>query len=355
MHGRNVSYIGRLDHLRFLAAFMVLMYHTNILFNAPDTYHLAIFDNGYTGVSLFMVISGFILTLITYEKQIDIKSFYTNRVLRIYPIFIVVVSLGYFATPDPRETSVGIDYLMAMLPISNLYRLKYGQYGGHLWSVMVEMQFYFMFPFLAAYVRKAGIVFYIAIIGLMCAMRVIVFVLTGTIYASAYFSMLGSLDMFVIGCLAGILHKRTTDYTVGWYVWPFLLLAINGLLFVAHAAFEKFNASAIWIIWPTIQAISWAGLLLSYVKSSRSIPLSSVFAYLGRISYSIYAWHVIAIMLARIVVPSLFAHPYVVGALFVLPATVLMAAISYYVIELPFLSKRMNYTSKCQLGHGRSI
>ena len=77
-----------------------------------------------------MVISGMILTLITYGREIDAKRFYLNRLLRIYPLFVVIVTLGYFATPDPRETSVGIDYLMALLPISNLYRLKYGVYGG---------------------------------------------------------------------------------------------------------------------------------------------------------------------------------------------------------------------------------
>ena len=57
-----------------------------------------------------MVISGMILTLIAGDREIIISKFYLNRILRIYPLFIYIVTLGYFSTPDPRLTSAGIDY-----------------------------------------------------------------------------------------------------------------------------------------------------------------------------------------------------------------------------------------------------
>jgi peptidoglycan/LPS O-acetylase OafA/YrhL len=69
------------------------------------------------------------------------RGFYLNRALRIYPLFIVVLALGYFATPDPRPTSTTIEFLIAALPIYNLSRLAYGEFGEQLWSIAVELQF----------------------------------------------------------------------------------------------------------------------------------------------------------------------------------------------------------------------
>src|SRR2546423_2203186 len=159
MQSPNIAYHPRLDHLRFFAAFIVLMFHTNAWYMGVagrDRFRLPILDQGYTGVGLFMVISGMILTLITYEREIDTKRFYLNRLLRIYPLFVVVVTLGYFSTPDPRETSAGIDYLMALLPISNLYRFKYGAYGGALFSVVIGREVFLVVPDPGALARPRG-------------------------------------------------------------------------------------------------------------------------------------------------------------------------------------------------------
>ena len=345
MQSANIAYVAKLDHLRFLAAFMVLMFHSNILYNSPDNVHIPALDHGYIGVSLFMVISGFILTLITYGKDIDIGRFYVNRVLRIYPLFVVVVSLGYFATPDPRGTSVGIDYLMALLPISNLYRLNYGAFGGQLWSVMVEMQFYLLFPILALTLKSRGLKFYAAVIVFTIALRSVVFLLTGGIYQSAYFSLLGSMDIFVVGCVAGIVYKKTRDAVVGWYWWIIALCAVNAITYAVHAGLPQLNDGAFWIIWPFLQATMWAVVILTYVKSDARIPFSPALSYLGKISYSIYAWHVVSILLARLLVPDLFnVSPYLAGCVLVLPITVIIAALSYHVIETPFLALRFRYT-----------
>ena len=95
-----------------------------------------------------MVISGFIFAEIASRGKINSKQFYLNRILRIYPLFITVVALGYFVTPDPRPTQAGLDFLMSLLPVSNLYRLNYDQFGGMFWSIAVELQFYLLFPFI---------------------------------------------------------------------------------------------------------------------------------------------------------------------------------------------------------------
>src|SRR5262245_52618931 len=109
MQSKNIVYIDKLDHLRFLAAFTVLEFHSELWFRSQgwpaEILFVPLFHQGYVGVGLFMVISGLILTAITYEREIDTLKFYLNRILRIYPMFVLIVTLGYFSTPDARPSS----------------------------------------------------------------------------------------------------------------------------------------------------------------------------------------------------------------------------------------------------------
>ena len=52
MQSANIAYVAKLDHLRFLAAFMVLMFHSNILYNSPDNVHIPALDHGYIGLGV---------------------------------------------------------------------------------------------------------------------------------------------------------------------------------------------------------------------------------------------------------------------------------------------------------------
>jgi len=307
MQSPNILYSPKLDHLRFFAAFVVLMFHSNLWYigrgEQRDSLHIPIFDQGYTGVALFMVISGFILTLITYGKEMNARRFYLNRILRIYPLFAFVVTFGYFSTPDPRETSVGIDYLMALLPISNLYRLKYGAYGGVLFSVTIELQFYLLFPIIAMMVRDRGVRFLLALVGFMLLLRAIVFMLNGSVHHLAYFSIFGGLDLFLIGCLAAVFYARGPERKISVWWSVGVLLLINLVIWLVHRPGGLFHVdysgggrvasnSPLWVIWPALQGVMFSGLLLAYLASGTKLPFSRSTAYLGRISYSLYAWHI---------------------------------------------------------------
>lgn len=117
MQSRNVAYLEKLDHLRFYAATLVLLYHTNVdvwPITAQPWFKIPLIEHGHTGVPLFMVISGMILTIIANDKEIDTGRFYWNRFLRIYPLYVFIVSLGYFASPSQTHASIGLDYLLAL-------------------------------------------------------------------------------------------------------------------------------------------------------------------------------------------------------------------------------------------------
>ena len=90
------------------------------------------------------------------------------------------------------------------------------------------------------------------------------------------------------------------------------------------------DASAIWIIWPTIQGLALAALVLAYLR----LPFEwELLAYLGKISYSLYVWHTLVFLVA-----VKLDQP-----LMVWPATLLLSMLSYAVIEEPFLKLRVRY------------
>ena len=270
MQSKNTVYIERLDHLWFFAALIVLLFKTNLQYLAHtgerDRTILPMFEQGYTGVGLFMVISGFILTLISLERKIDVPKFYLNRVLRIYPLFIFIITFGYFVTQGPRDTSIGIDYLLALLPISNLYRTNYGPYGGMLWSVAVELQFYLLFPLLILALRQGPQVL-IGIIGFFITLRCGVYLIDGTVHQLAYSSIFGAIDFFLIGCLTSVVYQRAqnTEYDrLPGYWWVLVFVGANLLIYAMHHQGGLFHVdyantspshvsySAWWIVWPTI-------------------------------------------------------------------------------------------------------
>lgn len=358
MHSRNVAYLERLDHLRFLAASLVILFHAQLLGGggrAADYLAISMIDQGHVGVHLFMVISGFILAHISADKTIDTAGFYKNRVLRIYPLFILVVTVGYFSTSDPRASSAGIDYLMSLLPISNLYRLNYGAYGGQLWTVAVELQFYLLFPFLLAFRRRYGMRYLFCVVTAAFVLRCAQYLHAGTVHHFAYFTLFGSIDLFIGGMIAAELfeamQQRKIRLNIMWSLGIFLVIGGLVALLFAHRSFfqvdysrltnDGISRSALWVLWPTIEAVLWSSFLLIYLGATQSIPASAFIARLGKYSYSMYAWHILVIEVTKGRFPWL--SPYVFGTLVVLPLTALVSWWSYALVEAPFLALRSRY------------
>lgn len=358
MQSHNIGYIEKLDHLRFLAAFAVIEFHTELwlapvgLPSAPVS--LPLFHQGWHGVGLFMVISGFILGAITWNRQIEVRQFYLNRLVRIYPLYILVISLGYFAGGDRQPTAAGLDYLLALLPISNLYRLHYGAYGAVFWSTAVELQFYLLFPAILVMLQRHGGRHLLALIGFLVGLRGLVWLQTGEVHYLAYLTIFGALDLFLIGILAGTVYVADTGRR--WSGWPVaaMFAIVNLAIFAAdrhpaffnvdfdHVSADGISHSRLWVIYPTLQGGLFAGLILAYLWSRWTVPFSAAVAWLGRISYSLYAWHALVILIALRYRIDVLPAP-VLGALVIVPVTTALAVPSHHLIERPFLALRRRY------------
>ncbi len=264
------------------------------------------------------------------------------------------MALGYFATPDPRETSAGLGFLLALLPISNLYRLHYGMFGGVLFSVAIELQFYLLFPALLIFMRRYGPWYVPAVVSCLIGLRAVVWFLNGAAHDIAYFSIFGALDIFLIGMLAGNLFMQPGRVRLpGWTVL-LAFMVLNVIIYAAHLHPSFFNydfdhvttdgvsRSALWVIWPPIEGLLFAGFALIYLRSRWQVPFPGAFAYLGKISYSLYVWHTV-IFLVAVHARLRFLPPFEMGLFVIFPASVAVSALSYKLIEEPFLAMRVRY------------
>jgi peptidoglycan/LPS O-acetylase OafA/YrhL len=357
MQSANTPYLEKLDHLRAAAAIIVMLFHTQLAVWKTSTVHdpfrIILIDQGHIGVPLFMVISGFILSHIVARNKIELKQFYLNRILRIYPLLIVAVALSSFAAPTPGNVSRAAMFLVGLLPLSGYYPV----YSSPLWSVYVELQFYLVFPMLHAMLERYRGRAYLLLFAFLIALRLLIRLSAGTVHQFAFFSIFGGLDAFLFGCLASELFERYRDRTLPAWAPAAALLTVtlvmdgifsNPAFFHVdyRPGFDLYSTSdsLLWVIWPTIQGALFAGLLLSYLMADLRIWASRQIAWVGTISYSFYAWHalVVSAFAPRF---ATYLSPYLIGVLVVLPISLAVAAMSYYVIEFPFLSLRRRYVS----------
>lgn len=146
-----IAYRRDIDGLRALAVLSVLFYHAG----------LGGITGGYTGVDIFFVISGFLITSILYrdirDKKFSIIAFYERRIRRIFPALFAVLTatfiVGWFILLPNDFKNFGKSLTGAVAFYSNIVMKKGGYFDTsawdkpllHTWSLAVEEQFYIFF------------------------------------------------------------------------------------------------------------------------------------------------------------------------------------------------------------------
>lgn len=142
-----------LDHLRALAIIFVFLYHYRIpIFGHPEWINNAA-KFGWTGVDLFFVLSGFLISSqlfnsIQQGRHFSFKTFFLKRFFRIIPAYLTVVAI-YFLVPAFHEREA-LPALWRFLTFTQNFGLNIQQYGtfSHAWSLCVEEHFYLFMPIL---------------------------------------------------------------------------------------------------------------------------------------------------------------------------------------------------------------
>lgn len=311
--------------------------------------------NGFTGVSLFFVLSGFIFTWGALQSdKINWKGFYINRILRILPLFLLVnlIAVGFGGMP------------LAQLPQNLLgfgnFRLGYGNWDIVLWTISLEIQFYMLFPFLFTLMRKRGVIWIVGIIALMIGLRLAVRLDGAYLHDPVYWTMFGRIDQFLIGMVLAWVAKmmgwlnggvyRPTKLAAGLVASVTALIALQ---WIYLSSGWKYGESFLQIIWPTTEGLAWAAVGIFYVGLVRRLQPKWIgpLTFIGVISFSLYLLQYPIIKILQqaewvVVLPNSKVAAGVISATFIaLPITIIASTITYNLIEKPPLKLRKRYTS----------
>ena len=274
MESSTAKYYSRLDHLRFIAALLVLVWHSIHFQNvAPTSYvptfwPLSILEEGHTGVALFMTLSGFIFHALCRNRKIIYLEFIRNRILRIAPLFLVwTLYLFYTENIDPTKLAV------AMLALLNRDVVP-----GVGWTIIVEFQFYLIFPFLLSFSLRYGIRYLIALVVLAMLFRLGTWYTQGSVQVLAYWTIFGRIDQFLMGMIGSELFFRyprqigrlrvLISLLVAWIVLYQRFNSLGG--FYNHSGYP--SPSSIWVYFPTLEGIFYSLIAASYMALDRKIP-----------------------------------------------------------------------------------
>jgi len=356
LESRNINYISKLDHLRFFAAFLVLLYHnyssTHGWYRGQNPL-ISLISEGNTGVALFMVISGFLFTQIMYGQEIDYKKFLLNRVLRIYPLYLFVILLAAYI--DPRNNLISV--FTALFGLNRVTGTTVDPlFISQMWSVAVEFQFYIILPFLMGNTKQRGLRFIFYLLIFMFIIRSILFIYYSEVRELSYWTIFGRIDQFCIGILFGVLYKkehikRFMSKRSKWMLAFILstLVVLLGIHFFSQFGGYDNRYSAIWIFWPSIEGLMWILFVVSYLSLEVNLNknIDKALSYLGTISYSIYVFHVSSnFVSSRVISYFNLKYSYILSTAISTCLIICIASLSYLIIEKTFLDLRTRYIIK---------
>jgi peptidoglycan/LPS O-acetylase OafA/YrhL len=356
----NRKYLPEVDHLRFYAAFLVLVYHGQQIIGArlgasgwwqTTNPFAALISEGHTGVGMFIVLSGFILTVGCVGNSIDYRKFIVARALRIYPLYVVFVFVGAYSNPTASR-GMGA-FLQSLSPFTTLPgAMDISQFTVMAWAVGVEVLCYLVFPFLILFSNKIGTRFLVQVILAMCVFRAFAVSEGSQPHDVTYNTIVGRLDEFCLGMIAAriyVLRGLNQGISRVW-ILPAIAIVLGGIL--AYHLVGGHTSGAKWkVLWPVCEGTMWAVFILAYVSASPVLPslVSQTAARLGEISYSAYLGHLMVInaVMQHGWMIQLTGNPrydaLLTTVVIVGPILVLISTLTFETFERPFLTLRPRY------------
>jgi len=358
-----------LNFLRFVAASVVIVHHIEqmkfIHGYASWWTNPTIVLIGKLGVDLFFVLSGFLITsLLLAEKgslgRVHIKHFIARRVYRIWPLYFIVVLFSFFVAPrisylqlPPPLINIGAHFgwslglYVLFLPHIQLYLIGPIAYCSQCWSIGIEEYFYFIWPVIISKLnRKATIYFILLFIVLYIGACHLMIFLGDTVYAgNTLFARIYDLasdglkfDCLLIGCFFAIVNRYLGDRRSIITAKPFQVAILLLEVFLVWKAYQFGGFYWEW------HAVLYGLIILNLVRPGTSLLYAEnrVFDYLGKISYGLYMYHVLIVVIAVKVLCRHHLSFAVYPAAFA--GTILLSALSYRYIERYFLQRKIAHS-----------
>lgn len=352
--GKKRRYITGLDGIRAIAVIMVLAYHLK----------LALFKSGFLGVTVFFVLSGYLITGILIseveeEGTIDLKNFWLRRIRRLVPaVMSMAVVIIFVSTVVNRVifTKGCKDFLASVLGFNNWWQIfnkvSYFEAAGvpspftHCWSLAIETQFYLIYPLILLGIyklaksrgegrAKRGLLF-AGVTLLLALISVILMIVLFDPQQDASRVYYGT-DTRAFSLLFGALLAILWDYrmvprrlsasvnmvlgSVSFAVLLVMTIAINGSSNFWYRGGQFVGTIlTVLVIYTVLGRKTWLSRFLS----------NPVLKWIGDRSYSIYLWHYPIILLIS---KGIKASWWI--TLIEIVLSVVLAELSYRFIETP--------------------
>ncbi len=371
----KAKHFAGLDGLRFISITFVVLHH---LFTFKTNFGLGRYDYpilgliGLYGIHFFFMGSGFLITYLLLSEQaafgrISLKHFFLRRVLRIWPayylliipVLLLLLRMPFFYIPGTTDAYLANNpgksnsLFFAFLPHLQSFVAPTAPYIHHTYTIGIEEQFYILWGLLAAFFHRWMYALFIALLIAYPLMNWLhswlgqqpsQTTITGYIKSSITYLHYSRFSTFAIGSLFGWAYFKQHRW-INLFKNPFVQLAVYGLVIVSIATEVQLP-----FIQNEYMALLMACVMLigTFTEESLINYNTGWLTYLGKISYGIYLFHIIAIVLAAKATVYVFGGETGVPALlFIVVVTmglsIAFGHLSYYYFETVFLKLKRRF------------
>jgi peptidoglycan/LPS O-acetylase OafA/YrhL len=292
------DYIPSLDGLRGVAALLVVGAHIGFIFPMTARHLVTMGDEA---VGLFFALSGFLMAHLYGSRPVtreNVMDFLVSRFARIYPVYLAAVV--FVAMLSSMQN---LDFVQPIMGGADFVRHVFllGS-SGVFWSIPPEIQFYLLFPVLwlclAQPQRYSGL-----IVGLT-----VVAVADGLVELPGPGIMLVSkLPYFLFGALAGMMHSYWNSWIPSALTGIFTLFLLA--VFFTYRHIVSGFSPEFWGLQSAVAAAVIVGLVARQPPIAAHVLAAAPIRFLGRISFSLYLFHVPIMFLTRLTFDALMPEP----------------------------------------------
>lgn len=294
-----------IDFLKSIAIFSVILYH---LFDLLKSNHLSsvhLFDGGFLGVDVFLLISGFLICGSIVSKlntdSFSLIQFYTRRVTRIYQPLLVfcalVLLIGYFILFPITYNETGREVANVIIGITNFRFANTTGYFDlesidkvllHTWYIAITIQFYLICPIIFIALRKIFKSHFNLSVLLFTILLIITAFLCNKPGKGYLLTQCRIYEMFLGACI--YLYKdNLLDFTKKIKLSQSLLHYIGIVLLIVSIFTVRINNN-IWQVYTSFFTLGATALVI-ISNYNNSLFRNKIFTVPGQMSYSLYLWH----------------------------------------------------------------
>jgi peptidoglycan/LPS O-acetylase OafA/YrhL len=335
---------NNLDIIRLIAALQVVLLHFNFHLQIDTSYefweYFLACIRPFPGVPIFFSISGFLI-FASYERSPKAKKFFYNRFFRIYPLLFVFAVITAFMLLYFSWEFLKLNHLLVwfigQITVFQFYTpdslrsFGVGTPNGALWTIPVEIQFYLLVPLLYKLCKNNGNWVLLAIATLGYMLSLLIFSVDIPLIAKKLFkvSVLNYLPHFIIGIFIYLYIEKIKNVLIGKGHWWLLSYICFYIIFNKYLGLynDLYSPNLIGLV--AILLLSIAVFSLAFTKKDTSYKLLGYNDY----SYGIYVIHMVV---ANVMIELTLLHN-LTYLLYALLSTVLLAVLSWEIIEKPSL------------------